>query len=124
MDADEVVDYRKQAFEQVLSGYDMVSAQLEETRLKSPLAFSSQAEKIVSLVGPLNRAFAKARRMNILLSFVFGLMSRQIIARTKKNNVTYSFLFTRPDGVQLSEIGMLVKSECIKPVIDRVFAFE
>ena len=42
----------------------------------------------------------------------------------KKRDVTYSFLFVRPDGAQLTEIGELLKAEHIKPVIDKVFPFE
>jgi NADPH:quinone reductase-like Zn-dependent oxidoreductase len=41
----------------------------------------------------------------------------------KKREVTYSFLFARPDGDQLAEIGELLKTERIRPVIDKVFAF-
>lgn len=122
--ADEVVDYKKQAFERVLSGYDVVLGTTRGDTLERSIGILKPGGKIVSLIGPLDKAFAKARRMNALLSFVFGLMSRKIIALAKKHNVTYSFLFVRPDGTQLNEIGMLVRSERIKPVIDRVFAFE
>ncbi|RMM54483.1 NADPH:quinone reductase [Pseudomonas corrugata] len=122
--ADEVVDYKKQAFEQVLSGCDVVLGTTRGDALEKSVGILKPGGKIVSLVGPLDKAFAKARRLNVLLSFVFGLMSRKIIALAKKNHVTYSFLFVRPDGTQLNEIGRLVKSERIKPVIDRVFAFE
>jgi NADPH:quinone reductase-like Zn-dependent oxidoreductase len=38
--------------------------------------------------------------------------------------VAYSFLFVRPDGNQLAEIGELLKSEQVRPVIDRVFPFD
>ncbi|RMP07580.1 hypothetical protein ALQ30_200178 [Pseudomonas syringae pv. persicae] len=38
--------------------------------------------------------------------------------------MTNSFLFVRPDGAQLGKIAELLESGQIKPVIDRVFAFE
>jgi NADPH:quinone reductase-like Zn-dependent oxidoreductase len=41
----------------------------------------------------------------------------------KKREVTYSFLFARPDGDQLAEIGELFETERIRPVIDKVFPF-
>lgn len=122
--ADEVVDYKKQAFEHVLSGYDVVLGTTRGDTLEKSVGILKPGGKMVSLIGPLDKAFAKARRMNVLFSFIFGLMSRKIIGLAKKNNVTYSFLFVRPDGAQLNEIGMLIKSERIKPVMDRVFAFE
>ncbi|MCP3713645.1 zinc-binding dehydrogenase, partial [Paraburkholderia sp. CNPSo 3274] len=74
--------------------------------------------------GPLDAAFARARGLNFILRLVFGLMSRKIMRLAKKRDVTYSFLFVRPDGAQLAEIGELLKSERIRPVIDKVFPFE
>ena len=46
--------------------------------------------------------------LSSLLSFVFAMMSRKIKRLAKKREVTYSFLFERPDGNQLAEIGELV----------------
>jgi NADPH:quinone reductase-like Zn-dependent oxidoreductase len=62
--------------------------------------------------------------MNFFMVGVFGLLSRKIIRRAKKCGVAYSFLFVHPDGRQLAEIGELLKSGCIRPVIDKVFPFE
>jgi len=38
--------------------------------------------------------------------------------------VTYTFLFMRADGRQLSEIASLVESGAIRPVIERVFPLQ
>jgi NADPH:quinone reductase-like Zn-dependent oxidoreductase len=51
-------------------------------------------------------------------------MSRKIMRLARTRDVTYSFLFVRPDGTQLAEIGKLLESERIHPVIDKVFPFE
>jgi NADPH:quinone reductase-like Zn-dependent oxidoreductase len=59
-----------------------------------------------------------------VLKFVFALMSRRIMRLTKKRNVDYSFLFARPDGDQLAQIGKLLETQHIRPVIDKVFPFE
>jgi NADPH:quinone reductase-like Zn-dependent oxidoreductase len=42
----------------------------------------------------------------------------------KKKDVTYSFLFVRPDGAQLAEISGLLEMERVQPVIDKVFPFD
>ncbi|WP_260963040.1 NADP-dependent oxidoreductase [Pseudomonas citri] len=122
--ADEVVDYKKQAFEHVLGGYDVVLGTTRGDAIEKSIGILKAGGKIVSLVGPLDKAFAKARRMNLLLTFVLGLMSRKIIGLAKKNHVSYSFLFVRPQGAQLHDIGKLIDAGHIKPVIDQVFAFE
>jgi NADPH:quinone reductase-like Zn-dependent oxidoreductase len=79
---------------------------------------------IVSLVGPPDAAFARARGMNFLMVFLFGMLSRKIIRHARKRGIAYSFLFVHPDGGQLTEIGELLRSGHIRPVIDKVFPFE
>jgi NADPH:quinone reductase-like Zn-dependent oxidoreductase len=122
--ADEVVDYRKQAFEKELRGYDMALGTLKDEEIEKAIGILKPGGKIVSLVGPLDAAFARARKLNFVLKLVFGLMSRKVMRLAAKRDVAYSFLFVRPDGAQLSEIGKLLESGRIRPVIDKVFAFE
>ncbi|KFF72679.1 NADPH:quinone oxidoreductase [Pectobacterium brasiliense] len=121
--ADEVIDYKKQEFEKVLSGYDIVLGTVRGDAIEKSTQILKSGGKIVSLTGPLDTAFARARGLNFLLHFVFGLMSRKIMRLTKKRGLTYSFLFVRPDGSQLTQIGKLIEAEQIKPVIDKVFPF-
>lgn len=122
--ADEVIDYKKQAFEKVLRGYDLVLGTIRGDAIEKSVDILKPGGKIVSLVGPLDKPFARARRLNVFLVFVFGLMSRKIVRLARKKDVEYSFLFARPEGAQLNEIGKLLESERIRPVIDKVFAFE
>lgn len=121
--ADEVVDYKKQEFEKVLRDYDAVLGTVRGDAMEKAVDVLKPRGTMVSLVGPLDAAFARARRLNFVLTFVFRLMSRKIKRLAKKREVTYSFLFARPDGDQLAEIGELLKTERIRPVIDKVFPF-
>jgi len=122
--ADEVVDYKQQQFESVLRGYDMVLGTMRGDSIEKSIQVLKPKGLIVSLIGPLDAAFAQARGMNGLFRFVFGLMSRKIMRMGKKRDVHYSFLFVRPDGGQLAEIGKLIEAGKIRPVIDRVFEFD
>ncbi|MBH9578788.1 NADP-dependent oxidoreductase [Inhella proteolytica] len=122
--ADEVVDYKKQDFEQVLSGYDAVLGTVRGEALEKTVGILKPGGTIASLVGPADPAFARARGLNFVLGFVFGLMSRTIRRLARQRGVGYSFLFVRPDGEQLAQIGELLRSERIRPVIDQVFPFE
>ncbi|HEP0986746.1 TPA: NADP-dependent oxidoreductase [Enterobacter ludwigii] len=121
--ADEVVDYKKQEFEKVLSGYDMVLGTIRGDAIEKSTQILKPGGKIVSLIGPLDTAFARERHLNVFLRFVLGLMSRKIMRLSKKRGLTYSFLFVRPDGSQLSQIAELMDAQRIKPVIDNVFPF-
>ncbi|PPC86789.1 MAG: NADPH:quinone oxidoreductase [Methylotenera sp.] len=120
--ADEVIDYKKQKFEDVLRDYDVVLGTIEGVIEKS-LKILRPNSHIVSLVGPLDAAFASAKGLNFLLKFVFRLMSLKIIRRAKKVGAKYSFLFVRADGQQLDEIGKLLEAGHIVPVIDKVLPF-
>lgn len=121
--ADEVVDYKQQEFEEVLRGYDAVLGTVRGDALEKALRILGPGSTVVSLVGPPDAAFARKRGMNFLMKLVFGLLSSKIIRLAKKRDASYSFLFVRPDGHQLSEIGKLLEESRLRPVIDKVFPF-
>ena len=52
------------------------------------------------------------------------LLSYRIRKKAKRLKVSYSFLFMRAKGDQLSEITSLIDSGIIRPVVDKVFPFE
>jgi len=122
--ADEVIDYKQQEFENVLRDYDVVLGTVRGDAIQKSLQILKPKGKVVSLIGPPDAAFGRARGMMFLKVFVFGLLSRKIIRRATKRGVEYSFLFVHPDGRQLAEIGKLLESGKIRPVIDRVFPFD
>lgn len=122
--ADEVVDYKKQAFETVLRGYDAALGTVRGDEIDKAIGILKTGGKMVSLVGPLDVAFAKARKANFVLKMVFALMSRKVKNLAKKRGVDYSFLFARPDGDQLAQIAKLIEAQRIRPVIDQVFPFD
>jgi NADPH:quinone reductase-like Zn-dependent oxidoreductase len=122
--ADEVIDYKKQEFEDVLRDYDVVLGTVRGDALEKSLRILKPKSTVVSLIGPPDAAFGRGRGMNVFMVFVFGLLSRKIIRHAKRRDVKYSFLFVHPDGGQLAEIGELLKAGRIRPVIDKAFPFE
>lgn len=122
--ADEIVDYKQQDFGQVLSAYDAVLATTRGDEVEKAIGILKPGGRIVSLTGPLDAAFARDKGLNVVLRWVFGLMSRRIRRLARQRDIDYSFLFVRPDGEQLKAIGKLLDAGHIRPVIDRVFPFE
>jgi NADPH:quinone reductase-like Zn-dependent oxidoreductase len=122
--ADEVIDYKKQEFEDVLQDYDAVLGAVRGDAIEKSLRILKPGSTIVSLIGPPDAAFARARGMNLFMVFLFGLLSRKIIRLAGKRGIAYSFLFVRPDGGQLAEIGELLEAGRIRPVIDKIYPFE
>lgn len=122
--ADEVIDYKQQEFEDVLRGYDLVLGTVRGDGIEKALQILKPNSNVISLVGPPDTAFARARGMNFFMQCVFGSLSSKITRRAKKHDVNYSFLFVHPDGHQLAEIGKLIEAWHILPVIDKVFPFD
>ena len=122
--ADEVIDYQKQQFDDVLRDYDAVLGTLRDDSLERSLQILKPKGIAVSLVGPPDAAFGRSKGMNPLMVFVLRLLSFRMNRRARKRGVAYSFLFMHPDGGQLAEIGALLEAGNIRPVIDKVYPFD
>jgi NADPH:quinone reductase-like Zn-dependent oxidoreductase len=122
--ADVVVDYRKDAFENVLHGYDLVLNSLGADVLEKSLQVLKPRGKLISISGPPDPAFAKDIGASWFLRQVMRILSHRIRRKAERRGVSYSFLFMRASGDQLREIGSLIDAGAIRPVIDQVFPFE
>lgn len=121
--ADVVIDYRQEDFEKVLSGYDVVLNSLDGDTLQKSLDVLKPGGKLISISGPPDIAFAKESGLNWFLQQVMRLLSFGIRRKAEKRAISYSFLFMRANGKQLSNITALVEAGIIRPVVDRVFPF-
>ena len=122
--ADLVIDYRKDDFEKVLSGYDVVLNSQDAKTLEKSLAVLKPGGKLISISGPPDPEFAREKRLNLALRMLLRLLSRNIRAKARRRGVGFSFLFMWAQGDQLSKITSLIESGAIRPVVDRVFPFE
>ena len=122
--ADVVIDYRKDEFEKVLSGYDVVLNSQDSKTLEKSLTALKPGGKLISISGPPDPPFAKRQSLNLALRLVLRVLSRGIRIKAKRRGVGYSFLFMSAQGDQLGKITSLIESGAIRPVVDRVFPFE
>jgi len=122
--ADIVIDYKKQEFEQVLSGYDVVLNSLDGDTLQKSLGVLKPGGKLISISGPPDPEFAGQQGLNGFLRLLMRLLSFSIRRKAKGRGISYSFLFMRADGGQLNQITSLIEDGIIRPVMDRVFPFE
>jgi NADPH:quinone reductase-like Zn-dependent oxidoreductase len=122
--ADVVVDYKKDDFEKVLSGYDVVLNGLDSRTLQKSLNVLKPGGKLISISGPPDPDFAREQGLNWFLRLILRFVSFDIRKKSKTHRVNYSFLFMRANGAQLSQITSLIEAGIIRPVMDRVFPFE
>ncbi|RVG76134.1 NADP-dependent oxidoreductase [Sinorhizobium meliloti] len=122
--ADIVINYRSQKFEEELSGYDVVLNSLDAATLEKSLRVLKPGGKLISISGPPDPAFERARGLNVAIRLVLRMMSAGIRRKAKRAGVDYSFLFMHADGGQLGRIAKLIEDGTIRPVVDGVFPFE
>ncbi|WP_373785063.1 NADP-dependent oxidoreductase, partial [Delftia acidovorans] len=122
--ADVVIDYRTQDFEDVLHDYDVVLNSQDGKALGKSLRVLKGGAKLVSISGPPDPAFGRAIAAPAFVRLVMRLLSSGIRRRARGRGIDYSFLFMRANGGQLRDITRLIEAGAIRPVVDKVFAFE
>jgi NADPH:quinone reductase-like Zn-dependent oxidoreductase len=121
--ANEVIDYTKADFAEVLSGYDVVLDSLGGYNLAKSLIVLKPGGLAISVVGPPDAAFAE-QAGRPLLKPMMALLSRKVRARARKLGVRYSFFFMRASGVQLKTLAALYDAGYLRPILDRAFPFD
>ncbi|MES5893280.1 zinc-binding dehydrogenase [Bacillus cereus group sp. RP43] len=122
--ADEIINYKKEQFEDILKNYDAVFDTLGGTTLEKSFDIIKSEGNIVSVSGMPNARFGKEFGSGFFKTLLFSLASKKLTTLEKKHNAQYSFLFMKPSGDQLRIIANYIEAGKIKPVIDRVFPFE
>ncbi|TIP99850.1 MAG: NADP-dependent oxidoreductase [Mesorhizobium sp.] len=122
--ADIIVDYKKDDFEKVLSGYDVVLNSQDNKTLEKSLRVLKPGGVAVSISGPPDPGFASEKGLSWVLNLVMRVLRAGIRRRAKRADVRYSFLFMAANGEQLTKITSLIETGVIRPVVDHVFPFE
>jgi NADPH:quinone reductase-like Zn-dependent oxidoreductase len=122
--ADLVIDYKKDDFENILLGYDVVLNSQDSETLTKSLNVLKPGGKLISISGPPDPAFGEEIRAPWFVKLIMHLLSSGIRKKAKRRNVSFSFLFMKANGNQLREITALIDSGAIRPVVDRVVPFE
>jgi len=121
--ADEVIDYKTTSFESVLHDYDVVLDSQGKASLTKSLQVLRPGGRLIGIAGPPDAAFGQEIGANAGVRLVMRLLSAHIRRAARPRRVTYSFLFMRASGEQLTEITKLVDAGVIRPFVDRVFPF-
>ena len=122
--ADVVIDYKTQDFETILKDYDLILNSQDDKTLEKSLRILKPGGKVISISGPPDTAFAKEIGLSWFMKTAIFFLSNKIRKQAKKLDVDYSFLFMQANGKQLSEMGKLIETGIIRPVVDKVFLFE
>lgn len=122
--ADVVIDYKTEDFESILHGYDVVLHSQDSKTLDKSLRVLKPGGTLISISGPPDPAFGREIGLPWYLTPILHVLSFRARRKAKRLNVTYSFLFMRANGDQLSQITSLIDRGVIHPVVEKVFPFE
>ena len=113
--ADVVVDYTKEDFAEVLSGYDVVLDSRGGENLEKSLTVLKPGGQAIGVTGPPDPGFAKQLGAPKFIGVVMGLLSRKVRKQARKLGVSYSFLFMQANGAQLRELAALYDAGHLRP---------
>ena len=122
--ADVVIDYTKQDFAEILSGYDLVVDSLGGENLLKSLTVLKPGGLAIGVTGPPDAGFAKQLGAPKPFEFVLSFLSRKVRKAAKQRGVRYSFFFMHSSGAQLRELAALYDAGELRPVIDTTFSFD
>lgn len=122
--ADQIINYKKENFEEVLTGYDAVFDTLGGEALEKSFRILKPGGQVVSISGMPNARFGKEAKLGWLKTTLLSIVSRKITAIEKKSQTRYHFLFMKPSGEQLKVIKEYMEQGRIKPIMDKVYRLE
>lgn len=122
--ADVIVDYKAEAFEARLNGYDVVLNSQDGRTLAKSLGVLQPGGHLISISGPPDARFAAEIKAPWLVKQVMRAISFGTRRQARRLNVGYAFLFMKASGSQLREITRLIEAGAIRPVVDKVFPFD
>lgn len=119
--ADLIINYKKENFEEMLTGYDAVFDTLGGEALEKSFRILKPGGQIVSISGIPNGRFGKEAKLGWMKTTILSIASRKIKAQEKKSQTRYHFLFMKPSGEQLKVLKEFIDEGLIKPIIDKVY---
>jgi alcohol dehydrogenase len=121
--ASEIVDYRRQRFEDVIAPCDVVLDTQGGETLERSFRVVKEGGVVVTIGGKPDGKFAKAYGLSPLVVLALGIMMRKVTRLARERRARFEYLFMRPDGEQLAQIAALLERGVIRPVLDRTFPF-
>ncbi|MFD0589341.1 NADP-dependent oxidoreductase [Paenibacillus sp. GCM10027627] len=119
--ADLVINYKKENFEEVLTGYDAVFDTLGGVALEKSFRILKPGGQIVSISGVPNGRFGKEAKLGWVKTAILSVVSRKLKVLEKRYDARYHFLFMKARGEQLKVLKEFIEGGLIKPVIDKVY---
>lgn len=121
--ADRAIDYRREQFDELLSGYDVVLDSQGDESVRRSLRILKPGGVVIGIAGPLDADFARSHGLPLPIRLAARGMSWKAKRAARRLGVRYRFLLMRADGAQLEQITALIDDGTLRPVIERTYPF-
>jgi NADPH:quinone reductase-like Zn-dependent oxidoreductase len=122
--ADRVIDYKNEDYLNVVQNVDMVYDTLGGKYTREAIKVVKKGGAIVSIVGHHDDETLKQLKVNRLVRLLFKIKGAFLLLRMRSKNIRYKHVWTYPCKQTLDSITALIEKGHIKPIVDRVYAFE
>ena len=122
--ADRVIDYKNEDYLNVVQNVDMVYDTLGGKYTREAIKVVKKGGAIVSIVGHHDDETLKQLNVNRLVRLLFKIKGAFLLLRMRSKNIRYKHVWTYPCKQTLDSITALIEKGHIKPIVDRVYAFE
>jgi NADPH:quinone reductase-like Zn-dependent oxidoreductase len=116
--ADRVIDYKTEDYKEVANNLDIVFDTLGGDYTFDAFEIIKEGGKVTTIVGPPDVESAKQMGMTDYK------LPEKLSKLLKEKSADYKLTWMQPNSKQLDEITTMVDNGKIKPVIDKVYAFE
>ncbi|ADR20466.1 NADPH:quinone reductase [Marivirga tractuosa] len=121
--ADQVIDYKKEDYLNIIEDVDVVYDTLGGDYTKDAFKILKKGGKVISIAGDPDNETAKELGLNGLIRFLLKLKRFKIDQLAKEKNALYKFVMMHADGSQLNDIKDLIENKNIAAVVDKEFPF-
>lgn len=119
--ADHVINYQKEKFTDAGTKFDVIFDTLGGEALDQSFSVIKPGGWIVSISGSPDMRTAHDMELGLVKSLILGAVGLRTNKKAKAAHANYRFIFMKPNGDQLAQIGDLVAKGTIKPIVDKVF---
>lgn len=116
--ADRVIDYKTEDYKTIAKDLDIVFDPLGKNYTFDAFEIIKQGGKVSSIVGPPDEETARHMGMTDYK------LPKQLSKLISEKSAIYKLTWMQPNGEQLNVITAMVENGTIKPVVDKVYAFE
>jgi alcohol dehydrogenase len=122
--ADTVVAYDQQDYKALPARYDIVFDTLGGATTADSFKVLRRGGTVVSVAGPPDWSFARQVGASAPLAAAMWTKGLPMELRARLKGGRYFRYLTESDGAQLTHVAGVIEAGKVKPVIDRVFAFD